>query len=123
MYYPPAGYPPPGYPSSPGPRTSPNAIVALVLGIIALTGCGLAGIPAVVLGYRARREIRESAGQQEGDGLALAGVVLGWIGVALTAVLVVGFAALIAFGIAFSEPVDECYAYDANGDYREFADC
>jgi hypothetical protein len=54
--------------------------------------CGLGSIAAVVLGVMARGEIRRSAGRQQGDGLALAGIILGVLGViglALTGLLVV----------------------------------
>ena len=63
------------------PRTSPMAIVSLVFGI----GCWvifpfLGAIVAVVTGHIARGEIRRAPpGTLEGDGLALAGLILGWI--------------------------------------------
>jgi hypothetical protein len=50
------------------------------------------GIPAIVLGHRARRQIRWSG--QRGDGMALAGVALGWAGVALSAVFIIGLLAV-----------------------------
>ena len=38
---------------------------------------------ALVFGYRARREIENSAGSQTGSGLATAGIILGWIGITI----------------------------------------
>ena len=38
---------------------------------------------ALVFGYRARRQIENSAGRQTGSGLAVAGIILGWIGVTI----------------------------------------
>jgi hypothetical protein len=38
------------------------------------------GIPAVVLGHMARAEIRRTG--EQGDGLAVAGLVLGWLSTA-----------------------------------------
>ena len=75
--------------------TNGNAITALVLGICALVVFPPIGIAAVVFGNRARREIEARA--EEGSGLATAGVVLGWIGVAMTALVVL---AIIVFVVA-----------------------
>jgi len=71
-------------PSS-APPTSGLAIASLILGIGGLTFLPLLGsIVAVILGYMARGEIRRSPGQVTGDGVALVGLVLGWIGIGLT---------------------------------------
>jgi Domain of unknown function (DUF1707)/Domain of unknown function (DUF4190) len=80
------------------PRSPLNstAVASLTCGIAVFPTMGLTGIPAIVLGHRARREMR-TAGQR-GDGLALAGMILGWIGVALTAVFIVGLLAVSAIG-------------------------
>jgi hypothetical protein len=53
----------------------------LVLGIAG--AYGVTAILALIFGYRARREIDESNGQQTGRGLAVAGIVLGWVGIGL----------------------------------------
>jgi hypothetical protein len=66
----------------------------MVLGIVGLVGVCLyglgliAGIVGLVLGYVAKREIRASDGRLNGSGMATAGIVLGWICVALTLVLI-----------------------------------
>ncbi|MDR1078903.1 MAG: DUF4190 domain-containing protein [Propionibacteriaceae bacterium] len=73
-------------------RTNGLAIASLVL---ALTGAGT--IPAVVLGHIARRQIRLSG--ERGDGMALAGLIIGYaaIGLAVVAVIVmVGLAATLS---------------------------
>ena len=64
-------------------RTSGLAIAALACGIAGLTVFPiLASLAAVVLGIMARDEIgRDPA--LGGEGMATAGLVLGWIGVAL----------------------------------------
>ena len=78
--------PPPTYEQSPmlapaqRPRkTSGMAIASLVLGILWIYWLG--SILALVFGYIAKREIRESREPIEGNGLATAGIVLGWVGV------------------------------------------
>jgi hypothetical protein len=63
--------------------TNGKAIAALVLSIAWLWWVG--SILALLLGYAARAEIRESKTPQSGDGLALAAIVLGWVGVGIFA--------------------------------------
>jgi uncharacterized membrane protein len=80
----------------PGEEAAPTngfAIASLFLGIIWLFGLG--SILAVVLGYLGMREIRASNGRQSGWAIALAGVVVGIVGLASLAVLI---AFLIASG-------------------------
>jgi hypothetical protein len=56
----------------------------MILGIVGLLCCGFfTGIPAIILGGSARKEIAASGGAQTGEGMAKAGVILGWIAVAL----------------------------------------
>jgi hypothetical protein len=67
-----------GLPSA--PPTSGLAIASLVLGIGGLTVLPLLGsVAAIILGYMARQDIRRRPGQVSGDGLAVAGIVMGWI--------------------------------------------
>ena len=61
--------------------TNGLAIASLVLGIIWLYWLG--SLLAIVFGHVARTQIRESRGAQTGDGLAVAGLVLGYVGVAI----------------------------------------
>ena len=66
------------------------AIVSLVLAIISVPalacfGCGglVFGVAAVITGVIARRRIAASDGMETGNGLALAGVIIGAIGAVL----------------------------------------
>ena len=67
------------------------AIASLILGIAGVAAClgPLGAIPALILGYKARDEIDRTGGVQEGRGMAVAGIVLGWIGVGITVVAIV----------------------------------
>ena len=67
------------------PKVSPLAIVSLVTGILGICGCGvfLFGIAGVVTGVIARKQINESQGQLKGSGLALAGLIVGAVGIVL----------------------------------------
>jgi hypothetical protein len=77
---------------------SSMATISLIAGVLGLTLFPFIGsIVAVATGVMARREIREAEGALGGDGLATAGLVLGWIGVALT---VMGLCLLaVVFGL------------------------
>ena len=80
-----------------GSQTSGKSTAALVLGILGLFVCPLiCSVLALIFGYRARGEIDASGGRMGGRGSATAGIVLGWIGVALVAVF------LILLGIGLS---------------------
>jgi hypothetical protein len=60
--------------------TSSAATVSLILGIIAWTVFPLLGaIGAVIAGHIARREIRAANGYMSGDGMATAGLILGYL--------------------------------------------
>ncbi len=65
-------------------RTSGAAIASLVLGIVGVTVFPLIpSVLALVFGSRARDELRGDPGVS-GEGLATAGIILGWIGVAIS---------------------------------------
>ena len=66
-------------------KTSAHAIWSLVLGILSFLCFGLfTGIPAVICGHVARSKIRQSQGSLTGGGMALAGLILGYIGIVVT---------------------------------------
>ncbi len=103
-------YPPQNAPAVPAPQTSgmapgaaprcnDKALWSLVLGILSIVAFGLiAGIPAIILGGSAKREIRAAGGMQGGAGLATAGVILGWISVAMIALIVLFVLAIALLG-------------------------
>lgn len=65
-------------------QTSHLAIVSLVAGILGWTLLPFLGsIVAIVTGHMGRAEIRRDPARFEGDGLAITGLVLGWLSVAL----------------------------------------
>jgi uncharacterized membrane protein len=77
-------------------ETSGKAIASLVLGIGGfLIFPVVLSILAIVFGRSAKREIAERPGLG-GAGLATAGIVLGWIGVALTVIAVLFVVLLVA---------------------------
>ncbi len=79
----------PQHPPAPqywSPPTNGYAIASLVCGIAAM---GVGSILALVFGYVAKRQIDESNGMQGGRGLAIAGIVLGWVGVGFVVLMAV----------------------------------
>jgi hypothetical protein len=83
---PPAYGPPPGYPPqyyTPPRQLNGLAITSMILGILWIYWLG--SILALILGYTARKQIRER--NESGDGMAIAGIVLGWIGTATLAIV------------------------------------
>jgi len=68
-------------------RTNSLAITSLICGIAQMMFGPLATVPAVVCGHMARHQIRRTG--EQGAGMALAGLILGWIGVGFTALVVV----------------------------------
>lgn len=66
------------------------AIASLVLGIVWLYGVG--SILALVFGYQAKKQIDMSGGRETGRGMAIAGIVLGWVGLGLLALVIIGLA-------------------------------
>ena len=75
---PPYGGPPPNH---------PRAVLTLVLGILSIPCCGLfTGIPAIILGRGALREIDAEPGRYSGRGLANAGYICGIVGTVLSVI-------------------------------------
>jgi hypothetical protein len=89
----PYGPPPFGQPAGYGPGwnqprgTNSLAIAALWCGIGQIVAWVLTGIPAIILGYLALGQIRRTG--EDGRGLAIAGIILGWVGLALLMLVVV----------------------------------
>ncbi|BAU99720.1 DUF4190 domain-containing protein [Aurantimicrobium minutum] len=87
-------------------KTNTLSIVALVAGIVGLTFIPfLASIVAVVTGHMARAEVRRTG--EQGGGLALAGLIMGYVGIGL-AVLVISL--LFAFlGVVIASGMGNYY--------------
>jgi hypothetical protein len=105
--YPPQAYPAPGYPSAypnygyntPQTTQSANglAIASLICSIAGVVTCGVTSLVGAILGHIARRQIAQQ--QQSGAGLALAGIITGWVVTGLWAV----FWTLFVIGIVAAE--------------------
>lgn len=93
-----------GPPAGLGPPTNGLAIAGLIASIVGLVtlwlcGLGIIGlVPGLVLGFVARNQIRASGGQQGGDGLALAAIIVGAVGLGLAVLWFLMMAMLGMFG-------------------------
>jgi len=87
------------------PSTSSLAVVSLVFGILAWCVLPFVGaLVAVVCGHLARSEIRHAHvdNRMEGDGMAVAGLVLGYVQLLFCVLAVFALIAALVFGVAFS---------------------
>ncbi|MCB1561664.1 MAG: DUF4190 domain-containing protein [Xanthomonadales bacterium] len=78
-------------------QTSTTAVLSLVFGILGWIAIPFIGsIVAVICGHMARSEIRRApASTIEGDGMALAGLILGW------SMLILSILAIVAMFMFF----------------------
>lgn len=86
--------PPPGY----GPPSAPTngmAIASLVCGVLGLA-VGITFIPAIICGHSSIKQIKQTG--EGGRGLAVAGLVLGYLVFALFLLLVVALVVIAVLG-------------------------
>jgi hypothetical protein len=87
------------------PPTSTTAIISLIGGIAGFTFLPFLGsIAAIICGHMAKSEIKKSSGAVGGNGLATAGLILGYLGIALGVCLFCVFIVLPLLGIGLSIP-------------------
>ena len=100
------------------PEQSNSALISMILGITSLVLfmlllcvfflsplSAVAGIPAVILGRNARREIRASGGRLTGENMAVAGIIMGWINIGLSVLMlcaIIAFFGALAAGLSAS---------------------
>ncbi len=71
------------------PQTDGKAVASLILGILSpFCLFALTGIPAVILGHLSRSTIEKSRGRMQGGGMALAGLILGYIGIGFSLLVI-----------------------------------
>lgn len=69
--------------------TSGKAVASMILGICSFFFSILTGVPAIVLGHLAKTEIRRSGGRLQGEGMALAGLILGYLSAAFIPIVLI----------------------------------
>ncbi|HTA65791.1 MAG TPA: DUF4190 domain-containing protein [Xanthomonadaceae bacterium] len=86
-------------------QTCSNATISLIFGILSWVILPFIGaVIAIICGHMARGEIRRSQGALDGDGLAVGGLVLGYLHLAVFLLVLIaiflffgGLAAFLAF--------------------------
>lgn len=75
--------------------SSTLAIVSLISGILGFTFVPVIGaVVALITGYMARSETRSMPPKASGDGMATAGIIMGWIQIGL---IIVGICCLVVY--------------------------
>jgi hypothetical protein len=107
--------PPPGTPGYGARKTNTLAVVSLVLGIAQFVICPVIGaIGAIITGHIAQGQIKRSQGVESGRGMARAGTILGYVGLALFVLAIVAGAVVLGvFG-------DDITRASLRSDGREF---
>lgn len=102
----------PLYPPPVSRETNGMAVAGLVCAIAGLFTCGITSLIGAILGHVSRSQIRKNG--QDGDGVALAAIVVGWI-VTVLALLFGGYL-VVMFVIALNAAKDVDYGTDYSGD-------
>ena len=76
-------------------KTSSLAVISLALGLLGLVFWCLTGLPGAICGHIATAQIKKSGGALSGEGIALAGIIAGYITTALSLVVIPIAAALV----------------------------
>lgn len=98
------------YPSYPSPtpvstsQTNTLAIVSLIASILGFLPIipFIGSVVGVITGHMAKKQIRESMGAQTGEGMATAGLIIGYITIGLYVCGCLVFAAFTVWGIITS---------------------
>jgi hypothetical protein len=103
-------YPSPGQQYLAPPQTSGMATASLIFGLLSYVIFPILGaIVAVICGHAAKSQIRNSNGTITGDGLATAGLILGYIQLILAALGLCGM--IIFYAFAFLMAGASSYQY------------
>jgi hypothetical protein len=99
--YPPAGYPQGGYPPQfyvPPRKTNSLALTSMIVSIVSVAMCPLIGIVGAIMGHKAKGQIRQTG--EDGDGMATAGIIIGWIVFGLFMLFIVVYGVIIGIAAA-----------------------
>lgn len=88
------------YQTPPAKPNSNLALASLILGILGWTVIPTIGaIAAIITGHMAKNEIKSSLGALGGDGMATAGLVLGYANIAIGVCICLAVAGMMAMGL------------------------
>ena len=87
-------------------------IISLICGLLGLVGglpsAGIINIAAIVMGHMARSQIRQNP-NEDGAGMALAGLIMGYIGLLIMLAVVV--IVMILYGMSFEAVINELFRW------------
>jgi type II secretory pathway pseudopilin PulG len=98
-------------------QSSNKAIASLVCGVLFL--CAPASIAAIILGHLALVDIKRSANRMTGHGLAIAGLVMGYLGIALTIIYIVLMVFMFRTTLSRDVPANETAAIATMRTYNQ----
>ncbi|MGH3712671.1 MAG: DUF4190 domain-containing protein [Micromonosporaceae bacterium] len=101
----PGGYAsgPPAYSPYMGQYQAPRgnngmAVASLVVSLVSLFFCMPVGAVGAILGHVSRNQIKETG--EEGEGLALAGIIVGWIAFGIFCLVIAFYVVVAIFAIS-----------------------
>ena len=101
-----------GMPAPVAPRTSTKATISLIAGLGGIFILPFIGaIVAIITGNSAKKEIANSGGTVGGEGLAKAGVILGWVGLILWVLAICAITIFLVVNILLVEQRLEMEGY------------
>ena len=99
------------------PQNSNKALASLICGVLFLFLP--ASISAVILGHLALADIKRSAGRIAGQGMAVAGLVMGYVGIALTAIFTLAVVFTVRNTLRHDVPANEVAAIETMKMYNQ----
>lgn len=98
------------------PQNSNKALASVICGVLFLFVP--ASIAAVILGHLALSDIKRSAGRMAGQGMAVAGLVMGYLGIALTSILTLAVVFAVRNTLRHDVPANEIAAIETMRTYN-----
>jgi Domain of unknown function (DUF4190) len=98
------------------PENSTKALISLICGVLFLFPP--AALVAVALGHVALADIRKSKGRLIGQGLAVAGLVMGYVGIGVAAIFLVAVGFAVRSTLRQDVPANEAAAIETMKTYR-----
>jgi len=85
----------------PQSKTDPVAVCAIVFGVLGLPVClPFFSVPAIICGHIARKRANEETVPSSNGGLALGGLIMGYVGLVVMVLIILFYVGMIGFAIA-----------------------
>jgi hypothetical protein len=94
----------------PSVPTNTMALTSMIAGIVGWTVAPLLGsLVAIITGHMAKRELRERMGRESGDGMATAGLVMGYLQIIPSVLCICVILVMLAMGMSI--PILDSLSY------------